>query len=335
MSIVTIFLLTLWSCESNDKVIPNVSNVKVNLNVRHFDQDLFAVDTNNYRVELTELEKSYPQFFPIFTGNILRMNMNDSTVDYQSNLKNFIAHPPLRKLYDTCQIVYGGQRFESIQEDLKQAFQFYKHYFPNDTIPEILTFLSEYSVGAAIGQGQVYMGLDMYLGAEYPYYYYPPVSLPKYFTATMTKEYMIARTMEAIMEDKAGFSKGSTLLDQMIHHGKILYLLDCMIPYEADHVKFGYSAEQEQWCKDNEFQMWQDVFVSRLYESSMMSFKSFIGPNPTTPGMPPESPGRTGRWVGFQIIKKYMEQFPETTLEELIAIEDSQKILVGSRYKPR
>lgn len=334
LSLILLFaIVTIFSCESNDKYVPDISGIKVDLKVRRFEQDLFAIDTNNYRVGLTNLEKNYPQFFPIFIGNILRLNMKDSVEAYQANLGNFLKHPPLKMLYDSCQIKYTNQ-FEPIKAELTEAFRYYKHYFPKDQVPEIITFLSEYSLAAGVGQNQVYIGLDMFLGSEHPFYYYPPVSLPRYFTETMTHEYLVARAIEAVAEDKAGFSKGSTLLDQMIHHGKILYLLDCFLPYTADHIKFGYSEEKAKWCIDNEFQMWQDVFVDRLYESSMLSFRSFIAPGPTTPGMPPESPGRTGRWVGYQIIKKYMKQFPETKLESLIQQEDAQKILAGSRYKP-
>ena len=51
--------------------------------------------------------------------------------------------------------------------------------------------------------------------------------------------------------------------------------------------------------------------------------------------MPSNSPGKVGAWLGWQIVKAYMKENPNTTLKELIAIKDGQKILTGSKYKPK
>jgi len=48
-----------------------------------------------------------------------------------------------------------------------------------------------------------------------------------------------------------------------------------------------------------------------------------------------ESPGEVGNWMGWQIVKSYMNRHPETTLQELVALDDMQEILSKSRYKPR
>jgi len=51
--------------------------------------------------------------------------------------------------------------------------------------------------------------------------------------------------------------------------------------------------------------------------------------------MPPEAPGRTANWIGWKIVKAYMNRHPEVTPADLLNIKESQKILDGSRYKPR
>jgi hypothetical protein len=50
--------------------------------------------------------------------------------------------------------------------------------------------------------------------------------------------------------------------------------------------------------------------------------------------MPPESPGNTGSWLGWQIIRTYMKKHPEVTLKDLIQLKDAQKILDDSGYRP-
>ena len=48
-----------------------------------------------------------------------------------------------------------------------------------------------------------------------------------------------------------------------------------------------------------------------------------------------QAPGRIGAWVGWQIVRAYMQENPAVTLAQLLAEEDAQKILNGSKYKPR
>lgn len=50
--------------------------------------------------------------------------------------------------------------------------------------------------------------------------------------------------------------------------------------------------------------------------------------------MPAEAPGRTGSWLGWQIINSYMAKHPETSLPELLRLKDSQALLNQSGYKP-
>jgi hypothetical protein len=50
--------------------------------------------------------------------------------------------------------------------------------------------------------------------------------------------------------------------------------------------------------------------------------------------MPPEAPGRTGNYIGLQIIRQYMERFPNTSLEQLLQLKNAPKILEASKYRP-
>jgi hypothetical protein len=50
--------------------------------------------------------------------------------------------------------------------------------------------------------------------------------------------------------------------------------------------------------------------------------------------MPRESPGKAANWIGWQIVKAYMERHPNTSFQQLLAIESPQMILDGSNYRP-
>ena len=71
-----------------------------------------------------------------------------------------------------------------------------------------------------------------------------------------------------------------------------------------------------------------------LYDTKFEQFK-YVKDGPTTYGMPKESPGRVGAWLGWQIIQAYMRENPNTTLQQLIDLKDGQKLLTASKYKPK
>jgi uncharacterized protein YjaZ len=87
------------------------------------------------------------------------------------------------------------------------------------------------------------------------------------------------------------------------------------------------------WCRKNERMMWS-YFVGNklLYEQNILRFRTYVNEGPTIQQLP-GSPGRIGRFVGYRIVRRYMENTGKT-LPELFAEKDSQKILTLSNYRP-
>ena len=65
-----IIIAGLFSCNGNNE-IPDVSSVKIQLNTRRFEQQFFALDTNNIMPQLDKLIAGYPSFGENFMGTIL------------------------------------------------------------------------------------------------------------------------------------------------------------------------------------------------------------------------------------------------------------------------
>jgi hypothetical protein len=72
-----------------------------------------------------------------------------------------------------------------------------------------------------------------------------------------------------------------------------------------------------------------------LYSTRRTEFDKLIGASPMgATWMPPESPGKTANWLGWQIVKAFMKQHPEMSVQQLIAIDDPQIILDEANYRP-
>lgn len=326
-------LMTIWSCGSNN--YPDVSDIEVDINIQRFEQDLFQIDTNNLTQSLNQLNEKYDYFANLYISEIMGFKrLQDTSMAYADIIPQFISYPTIRQLYDTCQLVYGD--FSIVEKDLRKALQYHKYYFPNRPTPTITTFISEYSIGAAtIGEEQIVIGLDMFLGQDYQPYYYPEVQLPNYVTRTMNRQHLVPKAMEALSREIVGQHNGLRLIDKMIQNGKVLYVLNLLQPHVPDYIKLGITKEQAEWLPINEAEMWKTVFIEKLYDKKLNKLQGLVEVAPTSPLMPLESPGNTGSWVGWQIVKAYMENNPNITLDQLLQEQDAQKILTASRYKPR
>jgi hypothetical protein len=64
--LLTIPALLFSGCK-NASGVPDVSGIKINLQIERFDKDLFAMDSNRVPEQLPELLKEYPSFAPVLS----------------------------------------------------------------------------------------------------------------------------------------------------------------------------------------------------------------------------------------------------------------------------
>lgn len=326
-----------WTCARTDEKAPDVSDINVEVNIHRFEKDLFAIDTLEVAKGLEELEKAYPEFSEIFFNEILgSKNPQIAPEGHVAYVKGFLQHPAVRALYDSCMLRYNTM--PDIERDFRQAFQYFKYYFPDREAPDITTFISEYSIGNFIyGDNSLAVGLDFFLGAQHPYAAMNPgnSNFSAYLTRTFTREHLVSKTLQPLIEDILGPPYGNRMLDVMVYNGKKLYLLDLLLPYTPDSIKWEVTGAQAQWLQKNQMEMWA-FFLSEnlLYSSNWSQIRKYVEYSPSSPGMPPEAPGRTANFMGLQIVKAYMKLHPETNIEQLIAMRDAQELLTKSRFKP-
>lgn len=327
----------LLSCDKG-KNIPDVHDISIDLDFRHFEKDLFAIDTNDIVKSYAELTTKYPVFGDIYFNQILKINdPRYAPKGKDAYLKGFVTHPAVRKLYDTVQILYNDPN--RVKGHFTEAFRFYKYYFPQEKTPTVTTFLSEYSVAAFIyGENDLAVGLDFFLGKEYPYQNYNlgNDAFSAYLTRTFNEEHLVSKAIRTMAEDKAGRLKGDKLLDFMVHNGKQLYFSEQILPYTSDSILMELSGEKMAWVKDNEREIYAYILDRELlFSTDYREFNKLINPSPVgNSDMPSDAPGQTANYIGWQMVRAYMARNPETNLTDLMQISNAQEILDGSKYKP-
>ena len=328
-----IFSIFLFACTPKKKT-PDVSNVKIDLQIIRFEQAFFKVDTNHIDASLQQLSNQHKGFTKDFLYNILGTRPNVDTAS--KDVKSFISS--YKTLYDTAQIIY--KNFSGTEKEIYQGLQFVHHYFPSYQLPkQVITFIGPInSYGNIITQDGLAVGLQLYMGKNYSLYQTEACQnlYPAYVSRRFEATYIPVNCMKNIIDDLyPNKVNGKALIEQMVEAGKRLYLLDAFLPNTADTLKMGYTATQLAACYSNEQNIWTYFIENNLlYETDPNKTAFYINDSPSTPEINEATPGFIGQFVGWQIVKKWLAKNDKITVQQLLQTPNKQ-IFEEAKYKPR
>lgn len=326
-------VIVIFSCKQENK--PNVDHIKLNIKIKRFDKDLYAGQTKDPLETDAELTKKYGAFYTDFTHKMVG-DPSLSNLEVLAGLYKDPAYTALNKEVDS---VYPN--LNTTEQELTQTFKYIKYYYPKVKVPQFISYLSGFAYQVVQGENYMGIGLDMFLGKDSKFYGAIVESVPMYQSRRFTPAYITPRVAEVFAREELFKERDEdqNLLSKMIYNGKILYFLDQVLPTTmSDTLKIGYTPTQLAWCKKFEGNIW-GFFLEEdlLYQSDLQKIQKFITDGPFTPGLgeKKQSAPKLGLWIGWQIVKKYMKENPDLTLQQLMAETDSQKILTKSKYKPK
>jgi gliding motility-associated lipoprotein GldB len=313
LSLLTIFVV-LSSCDKKNKIEKEIDAIPVTLKVERFDKIFYESPVEN----LQNVKNRYPYFFPAQTPDSVWVNK--------------IKNPLYRELYSEVQKKYNN--FEKVNSDLESLFQHIKYYFPNTKTPKVITLISEmdYQNKAIYTDSLVLISLDLYLGKNHKFY-----EFPEYLKQNFEQNQIMPDIVTSFSVTKIPFGNKRNLLSQMVYAGKQLYLKDVLLPQISDAEKIGYSPEQLTWCQENESYMWRYFMQEQLlYSTDSKLATRFINTAPFSKfylEIDNESPGRVGTWIGWQIVRSFMNN-NDVNLQQLLQM-DPIEIFQNSKYKPK
>lgn len=330
------FLMILMACKSGKK-IPDVSGITIELSSSRFEQDFFQMDTANINAAMDKLLATYGDFATNFVFNILGLPAQpDSSIAVQKGIKQFIvAYKPV---YDSVQKKYPN--LSTIQQEVKQGLQFVQYYFPTYKSPkQLVSFVGPIDgYSNVLTNNALVVGLQLYLGKDALFYSddYIRSIYPEYRSRRFEPEYIPVNCMNNIIEDMYPSNyMNKPMVEQMIEAGKRLYLLDLLLPNISDTLKTGYTKTQLAGCFDNEAAIWNFFLQNDLLFTNEPSItKEYMNDGPKTAALGDASPGFIGQFVGWQIVKKWLDSHEKTTPQQLMQTP-AKLIFEQAKYKPR
>lgn len=298
------------------------------------EQELYKIPEGETAQGVQQLKKKYPDLMKFYLQAVLEIADTSQSQDYTTKIMDdFIHHPQMVSLNDTVQLLMKD--FAKYEKELHGMLSKYHHYFPNKPMPQLVTFTSQFGPKSFYFEPYLGIGLDLYLGRNF--IYYPSVGLPDFIIKRLEPQYISTDAAFNLIQDmkEEPLKRGAKLLDMMVYYGKIYYISNQLLPKREIRDFFYYTPEEWKWCEDNEKEIWSFFIDGEwLYNSLYVNYSKFINDGPTTMGMPQGAPDRVGRWVGYQIVKRYMDKHSNTSLEDLMKIESGQEFLNASKYKP-
>lgn len=321
--------LLMIGCSADEETVcveqPDITD-PVNLSILHLEDSILGADS---RDKLVSVLNDHPVVAEIF----LRRNQYPDDSIMIATLTQRFANPGIDTLAAEINRIFGdGQQLEA---ELETAYSNLRYYYPDVRIPEVKTVATGLDYDLFVSDSLVIVGLDFFLGPEGKF---RPAGLYNYMLKRYIPEAIVPSVM-LLYGISPDFNKSDlsdkTLLADMITFGKAFYFAKHMLPCTPDSVLLSYSADEVRETRENEAIVWAHFLENDLlFETNHEIKKKYVEERPKTFEIGEKAPGRIGQWLGWQIIKAYMERNPGTTLPELMALENPSQILEKSKYRP-
>ncbi|EAS18599.1 gliding motility protein GldB [Flavobacteria bacterium BBFL7] len=310
-------LFILSSCNDSSKVEQDIAAIPIHSEIKLFHEE-FAQSGPD---DLDHLKQTYPMLFPQRFADSVWIAKLTGADTIQSVLENAVDD----RNFD----------FQKIHDDVDDVFRHVEYYFPEFETPDIITVISEvdYRRKVTPTQSQLLIAIDTYLGKDHELY----AGINTYQKEGLQISHLPADVGLAYAYLFVQPSMDRTLLGSMVYHGKLHYLQELFAPQSTGAQLFNYAPDKYDFTVFNESEMWS-FFVDEniLYSTDPKLQSRFILPAPFSKfylEVDQDTPGGVGQYIGYRIIKAYMEN-NETPLDAMLTLP-ADVIFNKSGYKPK
>lgn len=310
---------------------PKVNNIEVDFNLVPFYEDLFSIHPDSLEYEKQRLISDYGKYLEAYSMLVVGAG-SPFDDEFASKMGLFLAYEPNKEVLDTCLKVFGD--LTELEKEIEQGFRYYRYYFPETEIPDVYLHISGFNQSVLVDSSWVSVSIEKYLGSDCTFY--ERLTIPVYMRRKMVPEKIAPDVLKAIAMTRFLYNDSvDDLLSQMVYEGMIQFFLKKVMPYYSDNLLFDYSEKELDWCRNYEKMMWSAIVERKqLFSTERLMVKKYIGDSPFTHYFGQDSPGRTGVFVGYQIVKSFMEKNQEVTLQELMNMDDYHHIFSQAAYRP-
>lgn len=319
-------LVMLFGCGEKGCELPDdIAQIPVDVEIERLEKPFFEAES---REDIAAFVQAYPDF--------IRQYLQQSTPTDSAFINPMYRLATQEQLDSLAQ--QAMQTFADMEEEeeqLENAFKVIKYYYPEYHVPQVKTFVTGLGTlgnDLYVTDSMIVFGIDYFIG---PNAKYRPQAYD-YILNRYEPDKMVPAAMLLLSNrfNRTNFPD-RTLLSEMIGMGKAYFFVESVLPCVPEATIISYSEKEVADVHHNEGRIWAHFIEKELlFDKTPFIVNKYIGERPNTPEIDATAPGRIGAWVGWQIVRKYMERNPSVTLPELMAETDYRKIFEESKYKP-
>jgi hypothetical protein len=268
--------------------------------------------------------------FPLFSEKFLRR----SEMPHDSFLVNDVFRLTKEKMVDT---IYGDVKKEYrdlswLENDLGAFFNHVRFQYPDFYVPPVYSLVSGYGVDLEIKDSVIFIGLEYFLSDSS---HYQPPQIPAYIQRRLKKRFLVP-SIGMVVADR--FTQidllDNTMMGEMIKWGRIYYFVEKTMPCLEDSLITGYTQMEIEALDKNLATIWAHYLDNKLFfNTDLFLIKKYCDERPKVTEIGDACPGRIGRWLGWQIVRKWATE-NNKNLKEVMAEKNSKKIFQESGFRP-
>ena len=335
------------SSKARPKYIPDLGEIKADIELIRFESALAEIDTTNISQAIDKLKEKYGDFAKTYVELII---CEGNKTDLELRFKNFIAIPEVRQLIDSVELTFPDLKMTELAIEEMMAYKMY--WFGNKVYPfdKVYTFVSLYKQGAFAFDDYAGLGLDFFLGENHIAYGGIEALRHQYLRRRLNKDHLVSTLVDYIVENFISDNiemAGNKMVDFMLYEGKKFYVKASLMPTAADSVIYNFSNFQVQYCQRGEAALWEHLGKeSLLYSSDLSKFRKYVEMGPFNPEY--ELPGNSASWLGAQIVMqnadrirkelksanpdKSVRDIDQMVMKQVLQETDAQKFI--QKYRP-
>lgn len=315
LALISIILITV-ACQ-HDPLDVDASATKVDIQYVSLDSLLMQSDSLALLKAYSEMQKKIPELFDYQVGYCFQIGKVKDTT-FVHHFLEYKRDTFIQKLELEIQ-----QKFKSPSQfnaRINSGFKHLKTHLPSVKLPKNVVYMNSlFASNAFSTETEIGIGLERYLGEKSPSIQRLP-SEPFYTWVKegMDEKFLERDAMASWIMTNVVVEEDGNLAQKMIRWGKIIYLTQAAYPDIDESILMRYSEEDFKWATENEYSLWKYLIDEELlFKLDEKIAQNLLADGPFTPGLPEKGPDRLGQYLGWRMVKNYMES-KETSFETLL-----------------
>lgn len=179
------------------------------------------------------------------------------------------------------------------------------------------------------------IALNHYLGSEHPAY----SSLPAYRRQAKNMKMLPYDIAESMVATAYPYEQtdSSSVINRLVYEGALAEAKMKLVKNSSLNEALGYNNDELQWLADNEREIWRKMLSSHMiFDRSETMADRLVSPSPFTTVISPDAPGRAGRYIGYKIVKSYLDSHSDAQLSDVLSPKFYNRAnpLIDAQYNP-